>query len=400
MKLLVVCQHYWPEQYRLTDICEALVQRGHQVDVVTGLPNYPMGYIFPEYQNRKRRKECHNGVNIYRTFTIGRRNNIIFRFLNYFSFALSSCCFIKKLDKDYDAVLSYQTSPVTMSLAALKYKKRTGKNVLLYCLDLWPAVLSVIGMKPENIIYKALKAISKKVYSSATSIAVGSPGFEDYLKNEFGIPSEKIHYLPQHAEEIYIESQKIKNGREKYNFVFAGNIGIAQSMPTIIKAAQYLKDDNVVIHIIGDGSELENCKKAARELKADNIRFYGRITAEEILKYYAMADAMIVSLIDDENVSLTLPAKVQSYMAAGKPLIVSANGATSDVVKKAQCGFCAPAQNAEALADVIRDFISYNEKDKLGQNSYSYYKQNFDKELFMNNLENMFQDLISGCDAV
>lgn len=396
MKILVVCQHYWPEPYKLSDICEELVKRGHIVDIVTGVPNYPMGYIFKEYRNGNRRRETNNGVNIIRTFTIGRRNNLIFRLLNYISFAISSACFVRTLKNDYDVVFAYQSSPVTMSLAALLYKKRTGTNVLLYCLDLWPASLSAGGIKMGNPIYKAFKKISEKIYTSASAIAVSSLGFKNYLNQEFRIPFSRMTYIPQYAEEIYLEVKREKKSTEEINLVFAGNIGTAQSIPTIIKAAEILKNEKDIIwNIIGDGSEFQKCKRTVDELKLSNVIFYGRKSLENTLKYYEKADAMIVTLTSDENIALTLPAKVQSYMAAGKPLIVSADGAAANVVKQAGCGFCAPAEHPVKLAEIVKKFKNLNASDRknLGEMSRNYYLNNFDKDLFFNKLEKLLYEL-------
>ena len=397
MRILVFCQHYWPEPYKLADICEELVKRGHTVDVVTGVPNYPMGYIFKDYKHGNRRKEFHNGVNIYRTFTIGRRQNVFFRFLNYLSFAVSSSMYINHLKDEYDVVFAYQSSPVTMSLPAVKYKKRTGKKVLLYCLDLWPASLSVGGVGKKNIIYKAFGKISKKIYTSVSSIAVSSEGFIEYLNKEFNIPKSSIQYLPQHAEEIYLEIEETeKNADSKINLVFAGNIGSAQSMPTIIRAAQLCKDDkDIVWNIIGDGSELARSMKTVEELKLTNVVFHGRKSLTDLMEYYKTADAMLVTMISDEVISLTLPAKVQTYMAAGKPLIVSADGAAADVVAKAKCGLCAPAENPEKLAQAVQEFkrLTLAERKELADNSRKFYLKNFDKELFFDRLENLFREL-------
>ena len=131
MKVLVVCQHYWPEPYPLPDVCEELVRRGHQVQVITDVPNYPLGQIYPEYRNGQNRDEVHNGVKIHRTFTIGRRNNVIFRFLNYFSFAFSSLFYALRMKEDFDVVFTNQTSPVMMSGGALAYGKKHHKKVVL-----------------------------------------------------------------------------------------------------------------------------------------------------------------------------------------------------------------------------------------------------------------------------
>ena len=187
MKILVICQHYWPEPYPLADTCEELVRRGHEVHVVTGVPNYPMGYIYDQYKNGKNREQIHNGVRITRTYTIGRRQNVLFRILNYFSYGISSTAYVLGLKEEYDVVYTNQTSPVMMVSAAMAYAKKWGKKTVLYCMDLWPASLAAGGISQDSPIYKIFKKISCWLYRKADRILITSQMFRDYFKTEFGI---------------------------------------------------------------------------------------------------------------------------------------------------------------------------------------------------------------------
>lgn len=394
MKILVVCQHYWPEPFPLTDVCEALAERGHTVHIVTDVPNYPMGYIYPEYTKGQNRIQERNGVKIFRTFTIGRRNNTIFRMLNYFSYAISSTLFVKKLKEDYDVVFTNQTSPVMMVNAAMAYAKKQNKKTVLYCMDLWPASLAAGGVKETSVIYKIFGVISKYLYRKADCIMITSQMFRDYFKNEFGISDEKIDYLPQYADSIF--SQKLtadSKDSEFIDLVFAGNIGVAQSIQTILNAAKILQSyEKLRWHIIGDGSELENLKNMAQQLGLSNVIFHGRKPIEEMPQYYSMADAMLVTLTSDPFISLTLPAKVQSYMAAGKPVLAAANGEIPKVIKDSGCGFCAAAEDAKGLADEVVRFLEYSEKEILGKNASEYYKNHFTKDMFLDKLEQTLEN--------
>lgn len=159
MKILVVCQYYYPEPFRHPDICEELIKRGHEVTVVTGLPNYPMGEIYEGYRNGKKRDEVRNGVKIHRCFTIGRRHGVLFRFLNYYSYAFSSARYVKRLSGEFDVVFVNQLSPVMMANAAFAYKKRYGTKVVLYCLDLWPESLVAGGIKRGSLVYNIFRAL-------------------------------------------------------------------------------------------------------------------------------------------------------------------------------------------------------------------------------------------------
>ena len=386
MKVLVVCQHYWPEPYPLQDACDELVRRGHQVLVVTGVPNYPLGYIYPEYRKGRNREQTENGVRIHRCFTIGRRNNVIFRFLNYFSFAISSALYLWRLKEEFDVVFTNQTSPVTMSGGAMVYGRRHRKKVVLYCMDLWPASLAAGGVGERSLIYRAFGWISKKIYRAADRILITSESFRDYLQTQFQIGDDRIVYHPQYANVTDIP-QKSRDS-EHVNLVFAGNVGAAQSIDTILKAAKYLEDvKELRWHIVGDGSELENCKEMAVKLGLSNVIFHGRKPQSEIPEYMAMADGLLLTLTADPVISMTLPGKTQTYMASGKPIIAAANGEIPRVIADSGCGFCAPAEDAEALAAAVNEFMAHPDRRALGENGKRYYQEHFSRGRFMDALE-------------
>ena len=388
MKILVVCQHYWPEPYPLADVCEEMVKRGHSVHILTDVPNYPMGYIYPEYKGGKRRNETRNGVRITRTFTIGRRNNILFRFLNYYSYAISSTLYAKRLKEEYDVVLTNQTSPVMMSYAALAYAKKWKKKCLLYCMDLWPASLAAGGVKETSPLYRFFNWVSSRVYRNVDRILITSEMFRDYFKEKFGIADENIGYLPQYANAAFDAVLPPGEPSENVNLVFAGNVGAAQSLNTVLEAAKLLENEqHLRWHIIGDGSELENLKNMAKKLCLNNVIFHGRKPQEQMPQYYAMADAMLVTLTADPFISLTLPAKVQSYMAAGKPILAASDGEIPKVLAASGCGFCAGAEDAVGLAKAVRAFLITPDKKRLGTNARKYYEENFSREMFMSKLE-------------
>lgn len=388
MKILVVCQYYYPEPVRITDICEELVKRGHEVTVLTGVPNYPMGIIHKDYRHGKRRDEFVNGVHVVRCFTIGRRHGTFFRVLNYFSYPLSATAKLHKLDKDFDVVFVNQLSPVMMAWPAIRYKNKYKKKLVLYCLDLWPESLEVGGIKKGSFIYRIFHRISEKIYKQADKILATSRSFDEYFDEEFRIDKKEIGYLPQYAEEIFSNQKHMeRKKKDTYDFMFAGNIGIAQSVGTIIEAAKILRDrKDIRWHILGDGIDLESCKKKAKEYGLDSIIFYGRKPVDEMPKYYEMADAMIVTMIDNPVISKTLPGKVQTYMAAGKPIIGSINGETDRVIKEAKCGFCGQAEDPVELKNNILRFISTGMKKELKINARKYYLDNFSKEKFIKNI--------------
>lgn len=378
MKILVVCQYYYPEPFRLNDICEELVNRGHEVTVLTGVPNYPMGEIYKGYE--KKREEEIKGVRVIRTWTYPRGTGSVKRLLNYFSYPISAWFKAGKLDDDFDVVLVNQQSPVMMAWPGIRYGRKHQVPVVMYCMDLWPASLVAGGVESTSLIYRIFFGISKKVYRGVDKILVTSRMFKGYLKDQFGVEEERIKSLPQYAEGIfeYLEPRKAD---EKINLVFAGNIGTAQSLDTVVDAAARLPD--VTFHIVGDGVELERLKAKAGE----NVVFYGRRPLEEMPKFYAMADAMIVSLQADPVLSLTLPGKVQSYMAVGRPIIGVADGETKTTIEEAQCGYCGKAEDVDELVGNVKRFVESKDKEQMGKNARLYYEERYIRDRFMDKLE-------------
>lgn len=388
MKILVICQHYWPEPYPLPDICEELVRRGHTVDIITDVPNYPMGITYPEYRRGRRRSEEHNGVHITRTFTIARRHNAVFRLLNYYSYAWSSSLHAAQLRDDYDVVFANQTSPVMMSSAAYAYAKRHGKRVVLYCMDVWPACLAAGGLTESSPIYKFFGWESKRLYNKPDRVLITSRMFREYLEQQHGVMDEKIRYLPQYAAAQFDTLPPADPDKKTIDLMFAGNVGAAQSLTTVLRAAELLRGETALRwHIVGDGSELEHLQALAAEKQLTSVVFHGRRPPEEMPALYAQADAMLVTLTSDPFISLTLPGKVQTYMAAGKPILAVADGEIPRVLADAACGWCAKAEDAEGLAAIVEKFIHSSEKKQLGENARRYYEQHFTKERFMIVLE-------------
>lgn len=391
-KILVICQYYKPEPFRISDICEEMVHRGHEVHVVTGYPNYPEGILYDGYGKGKHIDEVINGVKVHRCYTVPREKGNVKRLLNYYSYALSSIAYVTSKDcvasdgKPFDVVFCNQLSPVMMADAAIAYKKKYNVPIVMYCLDLWPESLIAGGIKRDSYIYKVFQLISKRIYRQMDKIFITSRMFSNYLNSEFDIDLNKMEYLPQYAEGLF-EKIPVREEDGIFNFMFAGNIGSIQSVDTIIKAAEELKDEPVRFHIVGSGIELERIQEMSKDL--NNVIFYGRRPVEDMPILYEKADAMLVTLASDPVLSLTLPGKVQSYMAVGKPIIGAIDGETMAIIKEAKCGFCGEAEDVRKLVKNIKMFIS-NETDRveMANNSFDYYKKNFDRNKFMNAILN------------
>lgn len=393
MKILVVCQYYYPEPFRITNICEELVQRGHEVTVITGLPNYPMGNIYPGYEGNARQDEVIHGVHVHRCSIHPRKTGIVHRLWNYYSFSWASKRYIKQLDDSFDVVFINQLSPVMMAKAGIKYAKKHGKKSVLYCLDLWPASLQAGGIS-GGVVYKWFYRESKKVYRAVDKILTSSQSFKEYFESQFGIT--EVEYLPQHAEDTFSPLDCKKEADEFFDLMFAGNIGSAQSVDTIIKAAALCRDiPNLRWHIVGDGKELDHCRRLAQSIEAPVI-FYGRKSIDEMPAYYSMADAMLVTMQKDSIGTMTLPGKVQSYMAAGKPIVGAVDGETADIIAQSRGGVCVPAENAEALSQCVRTIIADRGSLKeYADHAIAYYKCNFDKKQVITRLEAFLRENIT-----
>ena len=410
MKILVVCQYYYPEPFKVTDVCEALAKDGHDVTVLTGRPNYPAGVVPKEYRSKAHADEVLNGVHIIRCYERGRGKGAVNLAINYASFYFAAMKTVKKLPKDFDIVFSYQLSPIFMALPARWYKNKYKVPMFLYCSDLWPESLKIY-LKSENTpIFKWVKSISKKVYDSADKIATQSDTFIDYLKEVHDIPDEKLTYIPNFADESYL-SQDFTPEDTATDLVFMGNVGVAQDLEDVtlafVKAVdrierENIKDENgkdvdIHLHIVGSGVRLDAIKELVDKLSInDKVTFYGQRPQEEMPKYYKIADACIVSLKADNRIGLTLPAKVQGYMAAGKPILGMIDGSCMNVIRDADCGTCSAARDVSGFSDSIIDFaINVSKQSYYGTNSREYFMSHFRKEIHIKSVEKELSELVN-----
>lgn len=396
MKILVICQYYYPEQFRINDICEQLVLEGNSVTVLTGLPNYPKGKILNEYKWGKRRKEEINGVKVIRSFEVARGKGSIRLALNYLSYMLSASIKTLFLKKDFDIIFVYQLSPVTMAFPAIILKRITKTPLYLYCCDIWPESLKNIISDENNIVYKLLKRFSTYLYTKCDGIGITSKPFFDYFSDVHNIFKDKISYIPQHAEESYLSiNEPEDNG--VVDFVFMGNIGIAQDIDCILDAVRRLKDEfDFKVHFVGDGSYLENSKIIVENNGlSKHVVFHGRHPLDDMPKFYMIADACLLTLKGNSLVGLTMPSKLQGYMAAGRPIIGAINGSAQEVIRDSKCGICVNASDSKELAMAMGDFIENRYKYiKCGDNGRRYFMENFTKKIFMVKLVKQFNKLM------
>jgi len=300
------------------------------------------------------------------------------------------------LKKDFDIIFSYQLSPVTMVLPAVIMKKCSRKPLYLYCCDIWPESIKNIISDENNAIYKIVKNFSRYIYSKCDAITVTSKPFIEYFNKEHSIPIERISYIPQHAEDIYLKMDftPLDNITD---FVFMGNIGVAQDIECIIDATEKIKHiPRFKVHFVGDGSYLEKSKMlVGKKGLYDIVFFHGRHSLDKMPYFYRLADVCLLTLKADNLIGLTMPSKLQGYMAAGKAVIGAINGAAQDVINESQCGICVKASDSNALAATMKDFIeNYNKYEQCGENGRKYFVSHFTKEKYMMALKNELNKLV------
>lgn len=396
-KILVVTQHFWPENFRINDIVEGFLQDGIAVDVLCGLPNYPKGEWFPGYSAAGPFEEEWHGARLYRCKEVPRRGNTSVNiFLNYISWPWYAAHALHRLPGGYDAVFCFNTSPVLMCWPAIRYAKKHHIPFTNYVLDIWPENLySVLNVKN-----KALRAIAQGVsdalYKKADRLIAMSEPLQQRLCQRTGMPPQKIAVIPQYCEDFYAVPQPDAalqaqfGGR--FNLVFTGTFTPAQSLETVITAAQDARSrgaDMLHLLLVGDGMSRAALEAKVKDLHAeDAVTFYGSVPATDIPKFTALADALIVCLSDSPDLGLTVPAKVASYMAAGKPVLASMDGAGNAAVAAAG-GLSSPACDAAALADNLLALTRMDaaQHAAMGQSAKEYYLAHYRRSELLRKLE-------------
>jgi len=395
MKILIITQYFWPENFRINDLALGLKERGHEITVFTGKPNYPGGKFYKDYSFLGNRNEIWNGIKIIRSPLIPRgKGGGIRLFFNYISFAFFSSLKALFLNIKPDLIFVYEPSPITVGIPAIVIKNKTKANLIFWVQDLWPQVLAVSGgIKNKNIL-KYVGLLTEWIYKHCDKVLVQSNAFTEYLVLQ-NVPKAKIKYYPNSTEPFYKptlrEPEYQKYFTSKYNLIFAGNIGESQSFDTLLKAATIIKNKNNEIcwTIIGDGRMKEYVSKKIIEYGIeDNFKLIGSFPPTEMPKFFAYADALILSLKKDFFISLTIPSKLQSYMACGRPIIGCLDGEGARIINEAGCGLVASGENEEDLCKQVLEFFNLSEQDRktMGQNALAFYKKEFDRETLLDEL--------------
>lgn len=399
--ILVISQCFYPEQFRINDMCQEWVKRGYKITVLTGIPNYPYGKFFKGYGFTKRRKETWQGIEIVRIPLIPRGNNSLSIVANYLSFVISGFFWkiFTKIKADY--VFTYGVSPMTQALIGVWYSKKHKVPNYLYVQDLWPEnVESVTGVK-NPVVIKPIEKMVRYIYKNCNEIFVTSPSFIDSVCLR-GADRQKVHYWPQYAEDFYQpigqnECKAIPNlSKTALKVVFTGNIGFAQGLDILPKVAEKLKDNDVQFVMVGDGRYKQNLINEIKEKNVEDMFvFIPTQPPEKIPEILAMCDVAFISFSNTEIFKKTIPAKFQSYMACGMPILASAEGEVKRIIDEAECGKCVSLGDVENLKKEILYFItlSPDTRRNFRIKSRLYYEKHFCKKMLMDKIDTYFKTI-------
>ena len=403
MRILIVSQYFWPEGFRINEITKTLVEQGHQVDVLTGKPNYPEGTIYAGYCAWSCGHEDFHGVTVNRVPLIPRGKNSKVRLaVNYLSFMLSGSLFGPWMQRgrSYDVIFVYGLSPLLLALPGLLLGWIKRVPVVIWVQDLWPQSLSATGYVQNRFILCAVEKIVRFIYRHADLLLMQSRAFIEPVRQlASGTP---IKYYPNSVDGSFVNAAVGKNldvsGLDApFPIIFAGNIGFAQAVDVIVDAATLLKEHRDIHFIVlGDGSRREWMLQQGRKRGLVNLHLPGRFPVETMPGFMQKASVLLVTLADREIFAVTVPNKVQAYMAAGRPIIACMNGEGARLVAEAGAGFVVPAEDGQGLADAVLHMyhMAPAERDKLAANAQAYYHEHFDHEKLISELIVHLEDLV------
>ncbi len=410
--ILLISQYFHPETFRVNDMACEWVKRGYKVTVLTGIPNYPMGKFFDGYDRKHKRHETWNGVDIIRIPLIPRGNssnkliNAMGMAANYLSFVHSGRKWVKSKEAQNlhaDLVFTFEVSPMTQALIGVWYGKRHKVPTFLYVQDLWPENVETVTGIHNRLIIGPIDRMVDKIYRETDQIFTTSPSFVNAITGrKKPVDKDKVHYWPQYAEEFYkpMEPQSVY-GLDKndgyYKIAFTGNIGTAQGLDILPKTAKLLKGEKVKFIIVGDGRYQPQFEQLIKENDVqDMFVMIPRVSPEQVPVILSCVDAGFISFSKTPLWEMTIPAKLQSYMACGKIIIASAFGETKRIIEEAQCGVCAELGDAAALASGISNLLKDKAAEIMGYNARNYFETQFDKEMLMNEMELLIRQRLSG----
>jgi colanic acid biosynthesis glycosyl transferase WcaI len=404
VNILIISQYFWPENFRINDLSLGLIERGHQVTVLTGIPNYPQGRYFPGYGLIKNTRQDYQGVKVLRVPLVPRgRGGRVRLALNYLSFASCAGVLAPLICRErYDLIFVYEPSPITVGLPALVLKHLKSIPIMFWVQDLWPESLAATGAVHSKHLLKLAERFVRLIYQGCDIILVQSEAFFQPIK-KMELNNKKILYYPNSAEELYQPATLEPGAPERdqmpqgFRVMFAGNIGAAQDFSTILAAADKLRHyPDIHWLILGDGRMRPWVEEKVRELELTKIvHLLGRHPAESMPRYFSLAHALLVTLKRDPIFALTIPSKIQSYLACGIPVIAALDGEGGRIISEAGAGVACPAESPERLADAVLSIyrMSDEERRNMGLRGRQYFEKNFERTMLLDQLDTWMREL-------
>jgi colanic acid biosynthesis glycosyl transferase WcaI len=400
MNILIVTNHFWPENFIINILARGLHNRGHKVTVLSGIPNYPKGHFFPGYGVFQKRIDNYQGIKVLHVPLIPRgQGNPLRLVLNYASFALCGSLLAPFWCRDkFDAILVYETSPITVGLPAIALKRLRSIPIVFWVQDLWPESLSATGAVHSPLILALVAILVRWIYQECDIILCQSRAFAPSIHNLGGDP-ERIVYFPNSAEEFYQPVTLTAEAPERalippgFCLMFAGNIGAAQDFGTILAALERLRDyPDIHLVVFGDGRMRPwvESQVAERGL-GGQVHLLGRYPPQAMPGFFSLASALLVTLKREPIFALTIPSKVQPYLACGRPIVAALDGEGAGAIREAGAGLTCPAGDPVALAQTILAMyqLSEAERQTMGSQGRAYFEAHFESEMLLNRLESL-----------
>ena len=406
MRILIITQYFWPESFRINDLTQEWVKRGYEVTVLTGMPNYPAGKVFDGYTWPKSREQNYEGARVVRVPLFARREGRSWQLvLNYLSFVFFSCLLGPFLCRDkYDVVFIFEPSPFTVGLPGTLFRRLKKAPMFFWVQDLWPESLTAAGSINAPWLLKGAAAMVRFIYRRCDRILIQSRAFHDPAA-AVGAAPERMHYFPNWAESLYQPDQALPENinaellPEGFKVMFAGNLGEAQSLETIVDAAAALKDRYPDVHwvFLGDGRREQWVKDKVVELGLGGcVHLLGRHPVSAMPGFFAQADAMAVTLKSEDIFAYTIPSKVQSYLACGRPIVGALDGEGARIIEESGAGFAVEAEDSAGLAAAVERLYKLAEKDRvaMGQKALDYYTAHFERNRLIDELDKMMSEAV------
>ena len=358
MKILIIGEVFYPEEFLINDLALEWIKKGFHVDVLTRVPSYPQDKIFSGFKNKLFQKNDYMGITVFRfPVILGYQRSKVVKVINYLNFIVCGSIIALAIGKNYDHVFIYQTGPLTIALPGVLIKKLFNKKTTIWIQDVWPDTVYAYGFKKTKFLEKFLDYLVKFIYKNTDNILVSCEGFIPKITKY--VQQKKIEWIPNWS---LVKNSPLKNNFKlpgKFNFTFSGNIGKVQNLENVILGFSKISNTytDVYLNIIGDGSYLAILKKIITDSQIKNVIFYGRQPLEMMPSYFNASDVLIISLIDEEIFKITVPSKFQSYLSANKPIMGVINGEVKDLILKYKIGRVAEPSSIASIVKIFEDFI-------------------------------------------